>query len=138
MPPTTNPLPLFNPCLPLPPKGFLVAEPIRQSPSYELRLDKYSRRLGLSILVPGMHPMLHEQVIDDFAKMKVGRGSSGDMSQMICANGGRGMRGVRTGACCCNCFSAGCCMLKAAAQCWLLVVGCLLLMAAAVNAAAAL
>ena len=110
-----------QPLSPGPPKGFLVAEPIRQSPSYELRLDKYSRRLGLSILVPGMHPMLHEQVIDDFAKMKVGSGSSGRTPHMICGNGGRGMRGFTTGGCCSSCSSAGCCMLQAAAQCWLLL-----------------
>eukprot|EP00955_Chlamydomonas_euryale_P088242 364362-Chlamydomonas_euryale.AAC.14 len=47
-------------------QGFLLAEPIRQSPSYEFRLEKYSRRLGMQILVPGMHPVLQEH-----AKMEV-------------------------------------------------------------------
>uniref|UniRef100_A0A7S3VV98 Uncharacterized protein n=2 Tax=Dunaliella tertiolecta TaxID=3047 RepID=A0A7S3VV98_DUNTE len=37
---------------------FMLVEPLRQSPSYEHRLLKYSKRYGLRILVPGLHPDL--------------------------------------------------------------------------------
>jgi hypothetical protein len=33
--------------------GFMLVDPLRQSPSYEYRLAKYSQRYGLDILVPG-------------------------------------------------------------------------------------
>ena len=33
-------------------------QPLRQSPSYEYRLGKYAERYGLSIYVPGLHPLV--------------------------------------------------------------------------------
>lgn len=40
--------------------GAMLVQPIRQSPSYVGRLAKYSRRYGLSIIVPGLHPILRQ------------------------------------------------------------------------------